>query len=34
MNSILSEFGFPSRFDPPVTKELEKIETPNYNKEA
>ena len=34
MNSILSEFGFPSRFAPPVTKDLEKIEIPNYNKEA
>ena len=34
MNSILSEFGFPTKFLSPVTKDLEKIEIPNYNKEA
>ena len=34
MNSILSEFGFPTKFLSTVTKDLEKIEIPNYNKEA
>jgi ribonuclease R len=34
MNSILSEFGFPTKFLSPVTKDLDKIEIPNYNKEA
>ena len=34
MNSILSEFGFPTKFLSPVSKDLEKIEIPNYNKEA
>ena len=34
MNSILSEFGFPTKFLSSVTKDLEKIEIPNYNKEA
>ena len=34
MNSILSEFGFPSKFLSPVMKDLEKIEAPNYDKEA
>ena len=34
MNSILSEFGFPTKFLPPVIKELDAISAPNYNKEA
>ena len=34
MNSILSEFGFPTKFLAPVMKELDSIYTPNYNKEA
>ena len=34
MNSILSEFGFPSKFPNSVIKDLESITTPNYDKEA
>ena len=34
MNSILSEFGFPSRFPNPVLSDLETVENPNYDKEA
>ena len=34
MNSILSEFGFPTKFPIPVTKDLDSIPTPNYDKEA
>ena len=34
MNSILSEFGFPTKFLSPIIKDLEKIEIPNYDKEA
>jgi ribonuclease R len=34
MNSILSEFGFPSKFPNSVIKDLESIPTPNYDKEA
>jgi ribonuclease R len=34
MNSILSEFGFPAKFPLPVTKDLDSIPTPNYDKEA
>ena len=34
MNSILSEFGFPSRFPNPVLSDLETIENPNHDKEA
>ena len=34
MNSILSEFGFPTKFLSPIIKDVEKIEIPNYDKEA
>ena len=34
MNSILSEFGFPTKFPVPVIKDLDSIPTPNYDKEA
>ena len=34
MNSILSEFGFPTKFPINVMKDLDTIPTPNYDKEA
>ena len=34
MNSILSEFGFPTKFSNSVIKDLDSIPNPNYDKEA
>ena len=34
MNSILSEFGFPTKFPIPVIEDLDTIPIPNYDKEA
>ena len=34
MNSILSEFGFPTKFPNSVIKDLDSIPNPNYDKEA